>query len=388
MTIQSGFSILLATAAYALASLPASANQILDLAAQSDVIVVGKATGMSSNELNTVQFELRVDRTLKGAAPAGGTVNTTLRGLNRGAITDGRIRVPQPLPEMYGLWFLKRAEDGTFESVPRELGMYHFNSAVVRVPRHWSPLPTDPLDTVLLSAALASYRHVGLNHDWVIRGEARFAEIMLRNSLEYAGRFGGSDAALRVVDELLESGDKAERNIGLAVGLAVSYDPAIVRFTTDLESTKLLPNDLPRILPELWKYDSSTDLGAARIEGLLRWNRSAKIGGLDQALVGSLGHVSGPSRLPLVARFLDSPERGARQLAVRLFYLYSVLARNDGSVSTDGTGGTHPYYNEITKAHTGSDLTKLEEDVAFWLQWWTEHRKDIALRGNGSRRPY
>jgi hypothetical protein len=358
----------------------ANANQILDLAAQSDVVMLGEATAMSSNELNAVRFELRVDLALKGDLPAGSSVSATLSGMNQGSISDGRIRIPQPLPEMYGLWFLKRTAAGAYLSIPRQSWTYHFEDAVVRLPRSWKPPRNSQLDRTLLAAALAAYRHAGSNSDWIRRGEPQFADIFLKNSLEHAGRFGGREAALGILDVLLASGGAAERHIGIATGLAVSYDAAIAKLTSDLAANRLDREALQRILPELWKYDASSDLGASRIESLMRWNQSARVPELDSALVGSLGHVSGPSRLPLIAVFLDSPERGAVQLAVRLFYLYSVLAREDGTVATDGRGGAHPFYNETTKSHAGNDPSMLEADAEFWRSWWTKTRPDIEAR--------
>ena len=360
-----------------------AATPISVLGEQADLILVGEATAMSSTEINVVEFEVRADFVLKGDIPAGSSVETTLRGLNKGMVTDGHMVVPSPLPQMYGFWFLKQAGDGSYSCIPRYAGTYYTEGALIRLPKSWvPPIGIDDLDRVLLSGVEESYRHSDSDESLVGAGEPVFSERLLTNSLQWASRNGSRDLALEVVADLMNSSSARDRSIGIITGIELSYDPAISRLVSDLESIRLDEKTMGRILFAMGtQYDSNSPQALASLESLIRENQRAAVEGLDMAIARSLRKINGKEMLPLAALLLDSGDPEAVWQAAHTFYMYSVLALRDGSISKDGTGGPKPFRTEETLAHSGRNREmSATENAEFWRKWWDEKQADIAAR--------
>ena len=359
-----------------------AATPISFLGEQADLILVGEATAMSSTEINVVDFEVRADFVLKGDIPAGSSVETTLRGLNEGMVTDGHIVVPSPLPQMYGFWFLKQAGDGSYSSIPRYAGTYYTEGAVIRLPKSWVPLIGIDLDRVLLSGVKESYRHSDSDESLVRAGEPVFSERLLTNSLQWASRNGSRDLALEVVADLMNSSSARDRSIGIITGIELSYDPAMSRLVSDLESIRLDEKTMGRILFAMGtQYDPNSPQALASLASLIPENQRAAVEGLDMAIARSLHKINGKEMLPLAALLLDSGDPEAVRQAAHTFYMYSVLALRDSSISKDGTGGPKPFRTEETLAHSGRNKKmSAAENAEFWREWWDEKQADIAAR--------
>jgi hypothetical protein len=82
----------------------------------------------------------------------------------------------------------------------------------------------------------------------------------------------------------------------------------------------------------------------------------------------------------LAALLLDSPDEQAVRRAAGSFYVYTVRAGKDGTVSTDGTdSGIHPFKNAQTQAHNGHDETlPASAHADFWRGWWADHQRALT----------
>ncbi len=368
----------------------AQANQILDLANQADVIVLGEAIGVSQAAPYTAAYEVRANFVLKGSEPVGSIISATLADIGKGMVSDGSVYIPSPLEEMHGLWFLKRESSG-YVSVPRGERIFGIEWAFVRLPKFWTPQSGAALERLLFSAALESRRHSLSSDELIRRGEDMFGERLAVNSLRYAERFGFRDLALEFVDELLRSSSNEERNLGTLIGVGMTHDPALARLETDVESVRLNPRTMQHIVVALQSgYAPSRDAQAlARLDRLVRTAQKAQIPGLELALAQVARKVvrklKSREMLPLVRKLLDSRDPEAVRVASSAFYMYSELAGEDGGISRNGKGsGKHPFANEQTKAHNGMKRSmSAAENAEFWREWWDEKQADIAARATG-----
>jgi len=352
--------VVLIAAALLLAVNPVRANQILDMASGTATIVIGEGVALAVQADAPIVFNVRADTVLKGEAAVGSLRKAVYPPFNNSHVTTGQMNSEREAPPSgsYGLWF--------FEG---DIASY------VRLPKSWLVPRGVGVEQLLLMAAVESYRHSFSDADLVSRGEPAIAKRRLLNSLQYAGRFGAEDTALRVVEELMASASDDELEIALDAGIGMSHDPALVRFGAELESARLDANVTARILFALENSYTPTQ-GIAPLEDLIRANQKLRMVGLDSALAGALRRVSGKTQLRLAALLLDSPDEMAVRRAAGFFYLYTVLAREDGSVSTDGTGsGIHPYKNAETETHNGHDETQPASAHAdFWRGWWADRQ--------------
>ena len=365
----------------------AQANQMLDLANQADVIVLGDAVSVSQAAPYTAAYKVRADFVLKGSEPVGSILGTTLSDIGKGLVSDGSLYIPSPLGEMHGLWFLKREGQG-YVNVPREMRVFDIDGAFVRLPKFWTPQTGVALERLLFTAALESRRH-SLSSDELIRlGEDRFGEKLAINSLLYAERFGFRDLALEFVDELLASPSNEERNLGTLIGVGMTHDPALARLETDLESVRLNPRMMGHIMSILrTHYTPSKDAQALpRLGRLIRKAQKAQIPDLEFALAQVVRKVvqkvKSREMLPLARMLLDSQDPEAVRVASSAFYMYCALTGEDGGISKNSKRGpNHPFPNEQIRSHIGMDRSvSADENAWFWRAWWEEKQAAIAAR--------
>ncbi len=377
MRIASTLTLLLLAAA----GTPAQATQILDLANQADAIVLGEAIDVSQAAPYTAAYKVRADFVLKGSVPVGSIVGATLADIDKGMVSDGSVYIPSPLEEMYGLWFLKR-EDRGYVSVPRAGRIFGIQWALVRLPKFWTPQSGAALERLLFSAVLESRRHSLSSDELIRRGEDRFGENLAVNSLRYADRFGFRDLALEFVDELLRSPSNEERNLGTLIGVGMAHDPALDRLETELEAVRLNPRTMQSVIAALESgYAPRGAQGLARIDRLIRKAQRAQVPGLELALAKVVRKINAREMLPPARKLLDSRDPEAVRIASNAFYVYSVLAGEDGRIPRNGKSGRRPFANERTKIHNGlKESMSAAENAEFWKQWWEENQADIAAR--------
>ncbi len=354
----------------------AQATQILNLANQADVIVLGEAIDVSQAAPYTAAYKVRADFVLKGSEPVGSIIRATLAGIDKALVSDGSVYIPSPLEEMYGLWFLKR-EGQSYVSVPRGTRIFGIEWALVRLPKSWTPQSGAALERLLFSAALESRRHSLSRDELIRRGEDMFGERLAINSLRYAERFGFRDLALEFVDELLKSPSNEERNFGTLIGVGMMYDSALARLETDLEAVRLNPRMMGHIVAALESgYTPRGAQALARLDRLIHKAQRAQIPGLELALAKvvqkAVRELQSGELLPLARKLLDSRDPEAVRMASSAFYMYTVSV---------GKGSERPLSNEQTKAHIGMDRSmSAAVNGEFWKQWWEENQADIAAR--------
>ena len=370
----------------AFAGTRAQANQILDLAQQADVIVVGDAISVSQAGPYTAAYKVRADFVLKGSQPVGSVISTTLSDIGKGMVSDDdSVDISSPLEEMHGLWFLKQEGQG-YVSVPREGRVFGVEGAFVRLPKFWTPQTGGALERQLFSAALESYRHSLSSDELIRRGEDIFGERLAINSLCYADRFGFQDLALEFVDGLLASPSNEERNLGTLIGVGMAYDPALARLETDLESVRLNPRIMGRVISTLENaYAPRGALALARLGRLVRKAQKEQIPGLELALAKAVRRINSIEMLPLARKLLDSQDPEAVRVASNAFYVYSVLAGEDGKIPRNSEqSGEHPFANEQARSHSGMEgSVPAAESGEYWREWWDETQADIAARTTG-----
>ncbi len=362
MTHTSHLKRLLVAAALLLAASPAWANQVLAMANEADTIVIGEGVmGAFNTDASTVEFNVRADSVLKGEAALGSSLKAVYPLLST---TTGPFLPEKDSPpsDSYGLWFF----EGDVVS--------H-----IRLPRSWVAPRGVSVERLLLTAVIESYRSSVSDEDLIRRGETSWAKMRMSNSLRYAHRFGWQDAALEVVEELMDSASVEELEIALVVGIGMSHDPALVRFGAELESLRLDANRTARIFSTIENSYTPTQ-GTAVLESLIRQNQKAQVVGLDSALAGALRRVHGRAMLPLAALLLDSPDERAVRRAAGYFHHYTLMAREDGSISTDRrSGDVHPYASAETKAHNGHDTsTSAYAHAEFWRGWWADNQQSLT----------
>lgn len=347
------------------------ANQVLALASEADVVVLGESSAAPSTKTDTVELAIRADSVLKGAVSIGSSVSAVFPEW-KGGVFSGMAPTFPPAPGTYGLWFLKQLE-GAYSGIPHEgeQGLTHYTKRVViELPKSWVPPSGVSVEQLLLEAAREAYRHNDSN------------EKLLIQSLQYARLFDSQVLALKVLGNLLDSPSPAERNIGTLIGAMMSHGPAMARLEDSLESVRLDLRTMGRILHALTNhYNPNSPEGVASVERLLLQNRKTQVAGLDLALGKSLRKINDRQMLPLAALLLDSSDPEAVRCGAHQFYVYSVLARKDGSISKDGKGGSHPFHSEETKAHTGANKAiSAAENAEFWRKWRADNQADIAAR--------
>lgn len=356
----------------------ARADQILALASESDVVILGESSAAPSTKADTVELAIRADFVLKGAVSIGSLVSAVFPE-RKGDVISGIAPTLPPAPGTYGLWFLKKL-DGAYSGIPLDgqEGLTHYTKrVVVELPKFWVPPSGVSVEQLLLEAALEAYQYQHNDSN----------ERLLIQSLQYARLVGYQDLAVKFVDSLLDSPSPEERNIGMLIGVRMSHDPAMARLEGLLESVGLDQRTMGHILHALENYYNPNSLeGVARVESLLLKNRTMQVAGLDLALGKSLRKINDRQMLPLAALLLDSSDPEAVRRGAHHFYVYSVLAKKDGSISKDGKGGSHPFHNEETKAHTGLDeAMSAAENAEFWRKWWANNQAGIATRAASGR---
>lgn len=360
MTCISRLRIPFITVALLLALSPLRANKILEMANEAETIVIGEGVVDDFQADAPIEFNVRADTMLKGKAALGSSLKAVYPKPDNCCVATGQINFERLAPPSgsYGLWFFQG-----------DINSY------VRLPKSWVVPKGVSVEQLLLMAVVESYRQSISDADLIRRGEPAIAKRRMNNSLQYARRFGAEDIALKVVEELMESASGEEFDIALAVGIGMSHDPALVRFGADLESLRLDAG----ILSALENSYTPTQ-GTAPLENLIRANQKARVAGLDSALAGALRRVPHRAMLPLAALLLDSPDEMAVRRAAGYFHVYTVLAREDGSVSSDGTdSGLHPYRSAETQAHNGHDETlPASAHADFWRDWWADRQQPLT----------
>ena len=336
----------------------------------------GESSAVPSTKTDKIELAIRADFVLKGGVSVGSSVSAVFPEQKGGVISGIAPPLP-PAPDTYGLWFLIRL-DGAYSGIPLEgqEGLtYYTKRVVVELPKFWVPPSGISVEQLLLEAALEAYQYNDSN------------ERLLIQSLQYARLVGYQDLAERFVSDLLDSPSPEERNIGIVIGVRMSHDPSMARLLGVLESVRLDQRTMGQILHALENhYNPNSRQGLARVESFLLKNRTMQVAGLDLALGKSLRKINDRQMLPLAALLLDSTDPEAVRRGAHHFYVYSVLARKDGSISQDGKGGSHPFDNEETRAHNGlNEAVSAGENAGFWRQWWADNQTNIATRAASGR---
>ena len=343
------------------------ANQILDLASQTDVIVLGEASAAPSAKANTVEFWIRSDSVVKGAVHTGSSVKAVFAELKGGVFSGLVMPVRPPSAGTYGLWFLKSLDSGSYSAIPREgrEGLTSYTRrAVVKLPKYWLPPVGASVEQLLLEAALEAYRHDNSNENLLIQ------------SLQYSVRFGDHRSlSLGVVDKLLDSSTPAESDLGILIGVRMSYDRAAARLERELGRIWRDQRMMGHLIAALTNhFDPSSREGAARVEKLIRQNRKTQIAGIDLALAKSLRKANNKEMLSLAALLLDSSDSEAVRRASHQFYVYAMTTVKDS------------FFNEGFRSHNGlNEATSATENAEFWREWWADNQADLG--GKATRLP-
>lgn len=442
-----------------------AASSILYMGEQADLIVLGEGlAALSTTQDGDVVFRIRWDSVLKGEMPQSPSFEATLEASGMGGIMHGRAiweaNAKEVLPEMYGLWFLQTIDGAAYRIVPPLGQIYGRRDAVVELPQSWVPPIVDDLERNLLAAARDHFRF--RNSEAL----SESAEDLLLRSLEYGGGRGSPvaawevitelmdspserersvgtvaamqmtyrdrttapllaeleslapdermrlaaasrdavsrDAALAVVNRLMDSGEPGERTIGVVLGLQLHYDAALEKLSSDLDSLRHDPNFAhinfnlhflyrrpPRPFEhELWIDPLPTEPDPLAVLVRLIERRSGAPG-LDQAIGGTLyrimkRHDTGraPSDgdvdknvLPAAALLLESSDPGAKEGGVQVFHVY-------GAFSHSGAGNRGPSAWQEERKHFGGSVgdASVDERAAFWLEWWSANREKLGFR--------
>ena len=163
--------------------------------------------------------------------------------------------------------------------------------------------------------------------------------------------------------------------MGTLIGVGMTHDPALARLETDLESVRLNPRIMGRILSTLESgYAPRDAVALARLDRLVRKARKEQEPGLElalaQAVRKAVREFKSREMLPLARKLLDSQDPEAVRVASNAFYVYRVLADK---------GSGHPLFDEQTQSHIGMDRSiSAAENAEFWREWWDEKQADIT----------
>ncbi len=340
---------------------------VLHLAEQADLVLLGEAVAMELSAGGGVELDIRPRFTLKGEAPASVfTAALPPSGLmaqhaeRTASIEDGE-------EGWYGLWFLKQAAGGGYVILPAVSSDYIERESLVTVPRSWTPPPGANLERRILLVLQESYTAQR-------RPKPPMAEALLTMSLQAADR----DAALQVVESLMESSQAEERITGIDAGIRLGSAAALRRLASNLDSLQL-EKDFSRIvftLHNVYKPNGPEEI--AVLQDLIERRSGAP--GLDAAIGHALWRVLNRELLPLAALLLDSPDPEAQRAAGWLFHTFTALAGPAGRIKRPSSSGPHPFWNEDTRWFAGkSKRVAADEQAAFWTQWWAEHREQLGF---------
>ncbi len=340
---------------------------VLHLAEQADLVLLGEAVGMELSTGGGVELDIRPRLALKGEAP----VSVFTAALPPSALMAQHPERTASIEEgeegWYGLWLLKHAAAGGYVVLPLVPWDYAERDALVTLPRSWTPPPGVNLERRILLALQESYTAQG-------RRKPQMAEALLTMSLQAADR----DAALEVVESLMESSQAEERITGIAAGIRLGSAAALRRLASDLGSLQL-QNDFSRIVFTLHNvYKPNGPEAIAVLRRLIERRSGAP--GLDSAIGHALWRVLDRELLPLAALLLDSPDPEAKRAAGWLFHTFTALAGPDGRIKRPSSSGPHPFWNEDTRWFAGKRKeVSADEQAAFWTQWWAEHREQLGF---------
>jgi len=448
-----------------------AATGISYLGEQADLILVGDGIAApSTTDDGAVVFRIRWDSILKGEIPNSPFVEAKLEAPQMGDLLGGRdawnAELKTEFPEVHGLWFLKHVDGAVYTVVRRTGRSYGRRDALIELPKSWvSPSGAD-LDRTLLSAARESYRfsnpetssasseHLLLRSlEYVSPSGSREAAWEVITVLMYSGSpeerdlgttaamslsyrdpdtarlifeleslqtdermilaaatrdAASRDAALAVVDRLMNSAVSGDRTIGVALGLQLSDDRALERLSSELDSLgqdrnfgrinfnlRFLYRRPPRPFEhELWIAHHPTEPDPlVTLVSLIE--RRSRPPGLDAAIAGTLYRIMkrhdislirpdlrvDKKVLPAAALLLESPDPRAKQEVNRLFHTY-------GAFTHSGAGNQQPsVWMEERRRFSGTDEAASADDrAAFWLQWWSENREKLGFGPAKDRR--
>ena len=343
-----------------------TATPVSHLAEQADLVVLGEAVSMQLSKGGGVEFGLQSSFTLKGEAP-GAVFMATLPPSD--LMAQHQERTVTRVNGWYGLWFLKQTDGSGYVVLPPHASDYIEREAFVAVPNSWVPPTRVDLERQLLRALQESYVAQA-------RPKSAMAEALLIVSLEAAD---DRDAALDVVEKLMESSWTEDRVIGIALGIRLGSNAALNRLASELDSLQL-EQRFNRITFALHAvYTPNGPDSIAVLQRLIERRSSAP--GLDVAIGHSLQRVLDREILPTVALLLESPDPEAKRTAGWLFHSFTALAGADGRVNRSGSSdGRHPFWNEATRWFSGKRKEiSSDEQAAFWIQWWSENRAKLGF---------
>ena len=351
---------------------------ILHLAEEADAVLIGESAAPSKDE-NVLTFDIRSSFVLKGDIDLAFPVVAVLPELDEGAGAFSGLVLPTRAPRAgaYGLWFLRRLQDGRYSGIANQEGEGLTNfvkTLFIEMPRSWTPETGVEKERLLLEAALESYRY-SLDGAFPQQGSPDEARRRLIGSLQHAGRYESSrGAALDLLDKLLASPSVEQSDIGLVAGIRMSYDSALAHLAANLDSIRSRPDTIGAVLFELeTAYDPSSPEGLARIHNLILLNQIIRVPGLDNSLAKSLRNIKnsahtgvGRESLPLAALLLDSSDPEAVRRASHQFYVYAMVSNDDGY-------GGKSFLHEGIRSHDGlSESRSAQENAAFWREWWED----------------
>lgn len=442
-----------------------AASSILFMGKKADLVVLGEGlAALSTTPDGGVAFRIRWDSVLKGEMPQSPSVEATLEAPGMGGVvgapTGWEAEASTELPELYGLWFLELDDDGAYRIVPPIGQFYDRSAAVVELPKSWVPPVGDDFERKLLTAARDHFRFkdsgnvsdsvegllltslesgagsgsrvaawevitelmdsaserersvgtaAGMRVTYRDRttvpllAELESLDVEDRMNLAAASRDDVSrDAALTVVNRLMNSAERGERTIGVVLGLQLHYDAALERLSADLDSLREDPNFghiafnlkfLYRRPPrpfehELWIDPLPTEPDPLTVlVGLIERRTGAP--GLEDAIAGTLfrimrRHDKSRERpdlevdnkvLAAAALLLESSDPGARRGGVQLFHV-------SGAFSQRSAARQGPSAWQQERNHFGGSVgdASVDERAAFWLEWWSENRERLGFR--------
>jgi hypothetical protein len=353
-----------------------SPRALVDLVQSSDLIVVASASGAVQEGPPVANFELHVNRVLKGdPAIAGGVIPVSWVRKSSGMIAPGT----QFPVAGNGLWFLQRSSDGWL--------LQPVLQGAVSPDDTFFPTPSGPIlaayayqPTASLSDRVASELSAAIESDTVSSTQLRFLHHGILDEL--------NSPVVRLLYQRMSTSGSAQHRIlglsGLIRGESVTALRSAVSAASEFEG---YPMENGELLSSIQEQFRATDANSVGVLGQAAVGSTTHSPAMREAAVHALASIHTVETLPYLATLLDDPDAELRIEAIGglASFANGLTVRTPACVPSLAClqfPASARYMTPDTIANFAMGAMAIEQKEAsylsFWKNWWSQQRAGLG----------